>query len=196
MYLTHSLAGALTVKPIIDRVEKDLSEKEKVVLWFVGITASVLPDFDLIYVLLSGLDNHRYFVTHGIGLYLFMFLITYLLRFVQEKKEFGRKFFKVLSLVLITGALTHLFIDTLVGGIALLSPFSYRIFGFDMSIRKEGVNWLLEYIRSKYMFLEFFIASIFFYVLRDKKYLVAKMFSLMYFIVALASFVFISATMF
>jgi hypothetical protein len=196
MYFTHSLAGALTIKTIIDKVEKDLSEKEKVVLWFVGITASVLPDFDLIYVVLSGVKNHRYFITHGVTLYLLMFLIIYLLRHVQEKKEFGRKFFKILSLVFITGVFTHLFIDILLGGIALLSPFSLKIFGFEMYLRKEGVNWLNEYIRSKYMFLELFIASVFFYTLRDKKYLVAKMFSLMYFIVALMAFVFISTTMF
>ncbi len=196
MYFTHSLAGALTVKPIIDKEERNLTEKEKVVLWFVGITASVLPDFDLLYVLLTGVENHRYFVTHGITVYLIMFLITYLLRYMQEKKEFGRKFFKVLSLVFITGVATHLFIDTLLGGIALLSPFSYRVFGFEMSLRKEGGNWLLEYLKSKYMFIELFFASTFLYILRDKKYLVAKMLSFIYFIIAIASFVFISITMF
>lgn len=196
MYFTHSLAGALTIKPIIDKQGKDFTEKEKVALWFVGITASVLPDFDLIYVVLTGVDNHRYFITHGITIYLLMFLIAYLLRYVQEKKEFGRKFFKVLSLVFITGVFTHLFFDILLGGIALLSPFSLRIFGFDMYLRKEGVNWLNKYIISKYMFLEFFIASVFFYTFKHKKYIAAKMFSLMYFVAALVSFVFISSTMF
>ncbi|MFZ2663968.1 MAG: metal-dependent hydrolase [Patescibacteria group bacterium] len=196
MYFTHSLAGAIAIKPIIDKVEKDFTEKEKIVLWFIGITASVLPDFDLLYMFLSKSSNHRHFVTHGVTLYLIMFIIAYLLRFIQERKEFGRKFFKILSTVFITGVLTHLVLDTLVGGIALLSPFSFKTFGFNMDIKRSGVNWLVEYLKSRYMLLELLVASLFFYVFRKKRYTASKVFSFLYLVIALASFVLISITMF
>jgi len=195
MYFTHSLAGAIAVKPIIEKVEKNFTEKEKVVLWFIGITASVLPDFDLLYMFLSKSESHRYFATHGIALYLIIFVVTYLLRFIQEKKEFGRRFFKVAPFIFLAGVLTHFVLDALVGGIAFFSPFSHRIIGFDMNIRKEGVNWLSEYLKSKYMYLEFLITSIFLYVFKEKKSIVPRIFSLFYFIVALVSFILISTLM-
>ncbi len=193
MYFNHSLAGAIAIKPIIDRFENKFIDKERTVLWFVGVTASVLPDFDLSYAIFRNLENHRSYITHGIFLYFIMFMLIYFLSYLQKKDVFGRKFFKVLSLVFITGILTHFIIDFMVGGIVLLAPFSYQVLGFDMNIRKLDTNWLISYLKSSYMFLEFFIALLFLLIMRGRRYFVARVFSLSYLLIAVLSFVIISS---
>jgi hypothetical protein len=52
MYFTHSLAGAVTTKVVLNKKENIFSKAERDILWFVGITSSVLPDFDLVFFFL------------------------------------------------------------------------------------------------------------------------------------------------
>ena len=196
MYFNHSLAGALAVKPIIDKFEDKFTEKEKTVLWFVGITASVLPDFDLAYAVLRNMESHRFFTTHGIFIYLVAFILLYALSFFQKKDVFGRKFFKVMSYVFLAGILTHFLIDIVVGGVAFFAPFSYDIVGFDIKNARAGTDRLSSYLMSPYMLLEFFIFSMFFIFIKGKKYIAPKVFALFYFMIAVSGFVFISVFFF
>ena len=196
MYFTHSLAGAIVTKPLINRVENNFTEKEKTALWFVGITASVLPDFDLIYSIFNHLSNHRDFITHGIFIYLLMVTIIYSLSFLQDKKEFGRKFFKTLALVFLVGIATHLLIDILAGGISLLAPFTYKVLGLPLTIQRGTGNWLTVYLKSWYMIAEALMALSFGLIMRGKKYFTARVFALFYVLVALLSFVSISVVFF
>ena len=196
MYFTHSLAGAIVTKPLIDRVESKFTEKEKTVLWFVGITASVLPDFDITYSVLNHLSNHRDFITHGIFIYLIIALIIYSLSFLQDKKEFGRKFFKTLSLIFSAGIASHLFIDTLAGGISLLAPLTYRVIGFGMLVKRGNGNWLTAYLKSWYMLVETLMVTSFGFIMKGKKYFTARIFALFYVLAALFAFVSISVVFF
>jgi len=192
MYFTHSLTGALFVKPIIDKVEDKFTQKEKVVLWFAGITGSVLPDFDLVYMLFHGLGNHRYYPTHGIFLYISLYLLIYLIGLLHDKKEFGRKFFKTLALVTIVGVLSHFIIDTFIGGIVIFAPFSENIYGFGIYYDKQVSNWLFRYLTSNYMIFEAINLLLFFKILKGKKYFFAKFISLGYVVVAIFAFTLIS----
>jgi len=193
MYFNHATAGALAVKPIIDKYENVFTEKEKTVLWFVGITSAVLPDLDIAYSVVKKLEDHRSFVTHGFSLYLIVFSLIYLLSFLQKKEVFGKKFFKVLSLVFLIGITTHFVIDFVFGGVALLAPFSYKIYGFDMVLNgKYPDNRLLSYVFSKYVIIEIVIFGLFLYVFRSKKYQIAKFFSFFYFLISIISFVSVS----
>jgi hypothetical protein len=193
MYFNHATAGAIAVKPIIDKYENVFTEKEKTVLWFVGITSAVLPDLDIAYSVVKKLEDHRSFVTHGFSLYLIVFFLIYLLSFLQKKEVFGKKFFKVLSLIFLVGITTHFVIDFVFGGVALLAPFSYKIYGFDMVLNgKYPDNRLLSYVFSKYMIIEIVIFSLFLYVFRSKKYQIAKFFSFFYFLISIISFVGVS----
>ena len=195
MYFNHATAGAIAVKPIIDKYENVFTEKEKTVLWFVGITSAILPDLDIAYSVLRNLKDHRAFVTHGFPLYLIAFFLIYLLSFRQEKEAFGRKFFKVLSLVFLIGISTHFVIDFVFGGVAILAPFSYKIYGFDMILNgKYPDNRLLSYVFSKYMIVETAIFCLFLYIFKEnkEKYLVARFFSSFYFLIAVISFVSVS----
>ena len=193
MYFNHATAGAIAVKPIIDKYENVFTEKEKTVLWFVGITSAVLPDLDIAYSVVKKLEDHRSFVTHGFSLYLIVFFLIYLLSFLQKKEVFGKKFFKVLSLIFLVGITTHFVIDFVFGGVALLAPFSYKIYGFDMVLNgKYPDNRLLSYVFSKYMIIEIVIFGLFLYVFRSKKYQIAKFFSFFYFLISIISFVGVS----
>jgi len=193
MYFNHATAGAIAVKPIIDKYENVFTEKEKTVLWFVGITSAVLPDLDIAYSVVKKLEDHRSFVTHGFPLYLIVFFLIYLLSFLQKKEVFGKKFFKVLSLIFLVGITTHFVIDFVFGGVALLAPFSYKIYGFDMVLNgRYPDNRLLSYVFSKYMIIEIVIFSLFLYVFRSKKYQIAKFFSFFYFLISIISFVGVS----
>ena len=193
MYFNHATAGAIAVKPIIDKYENVFTEKEKTVLWFVGITSAVLPDLDIAYSVVKKLEDHRSFVTHGFPLYLIVFFLIYLLSFLQKKEVFGKKFFKVLSLIFLIGITTHFVIDFVFGGVALLAPFSYKIYGFDMVLNgKYPDNRLLSYVFSKYMIIEIVIFGLFLYVFRSRKYQIAKFFSFFYFLISIISFVSVS----
>jgi hypothetical protein len=193
MYFNHATAGAIAVKPIIDKYENVFTEKEKTVLWFVGITSAVLPDLDIAYSVVKKLEDHRSFVTHGFSLYLIVFFLIYLLSFLQKKEVFGKKFFKVLSLIFLVGITTHFVIDFVFGGVALLAPFSYKIYGFDMVLNgRYPDNRLLSYVFSKYMIIEIVIFGLFLYVFRSRKYQIAKFFSFFYFLISIISFVSVS----
>jgi hypothetical protein len=192
MYLNHSTAGALAIKPIIDKYSEDLTEKEKSVLWISGITAAILPDFDIAYSVLAGVDDHRSFVTHGLFLYLMASVIIYLLSYFQKKDAFGKKFFRLLSVVFLVGILSHLFIDLIFGGIAYFAPFSYQIFGFNMNIQDRPGNRFTDYVFSKYMVIEVMVFILFLKFLRDKKYIFPKLLSLFYFFMAIIAFIVVS----
>lgn len=196
MYFNHATAGALVVKPIIEKYGKILSEKEKNVLWFVGITSAVLPDFDIAYSVIRNLEDHRSFLTHGIVIYLVAFFLIFFLSYFQKKEVFGRKFFKILALVFLVGVSSHFLIDFFVGGLALFAPITYQVLGFDMNIKNGYNNRLLEYLISKYMILEISIFTLFLYIFKDKKYFVPRFFALSYFLIASISFVLVSTIFF
>jgi hypothetical protein len=196
MYFTHSLLGAVAQRFVIDKVEKKFTERENQVLWFVGITASVLPDFDLVYSALNQMLNHRNFITHGIFIYLILSLLLYLLSFAKDKKEFGRKFFKTLALSFFIGILVHFLMDFIVGGVVFLAPFTYKVFGFDMTYERYDRNWLLTYLESKYMLLELLDLGLFLLILKDKKYLFGQIIALGYVFMAVSAFIFINVIFF
>jgi hypothetical protein len=196
MYFNHATVGAIAIKPVLDRCRNKFTEKENTVLWFAGITSAVLPDFDIAYSVLRGLEDHRSFVTHGIILYIIAFILLYSISFFQKREVFGRKFFKTLALVFLVGISTHFLIDFFFGGIALLAPFTFRIFGFDMSIKNGYQNRLIEYVFSNYMIVEIFITLLFFYLFKENEYFVPKIFGLTYFLTAVTAFTFTSLFLF
>lgn len=196
MYFNHATAGAIAIKPMMDKCKNKFTEKENTVLWFAGITSAVLPDFDIAYSVYRGLEDHRSFVTHGIILYLIAFILLYSISFFQKKDVFGKKFYKILSLIFLIGIFTHILIDFFFGGIALLSPFTYKIFGFDMNISNGYQNRLVKYVLSKYMVVEFLITLIFFCVFKGKNNFIPRLFAMTYFFIAAIVFTLTSIILF
>ncbi len=196
MYFNHATAGALVMKPIMKKYDGLFSAKEKTVLWFIGITSGVLPDFDIAYSVIKNLEDHRSFVTHGFFVYLLAFLVIYGFSYLQKKGEFGRKFFKVAASVFLFGVTTHLLIDFIIGGIAVFAPFYNKVYGFDLHIEQNGENRLTQYLLSKYMILEFALLIMFLIFLRGKEYIVPGILSIFYFLIAGVSFVLVSLSFF
>ena len=196
MYFNHATAGALIMKPIMKKYDGLFSAKEKTVLWFIGITSGVLPDFDIAYSVIKNLEDHRSFVTHGFFLYLVAFLVIYGFSYFQKKDEFGRKFFKVAGAVFLFGITTHLVIDFIIGGVAIFAPFYSEVFGFDLHIERNGGNRLTQYLLSEYMILEFILLFMFFIFLKGKEYFVPRFLSIFYFLIATVSFVLVSLSFF
>ena len=196
MYFNHATAGALVMKPIMKKYEGLFSAKEKTVLWFIGITSGVLPDFDIAYSVIKNLEDHRSFVTHGFFVYLLAFLVIYGFSYFQKKDEFGRKFFKVSAAVFLFGITTHLVIDFIIGGVAIFAPFYSEVFGFDLHIEQNGGNRLTQYLLSEYMILEFILFFMLFIFLKGKEYFVPRFLSIFYFLVAAVSFVLVSLSFF
>ena len=196
MYFNHATAGALAMKPLMKKYETLFSAKEKTVLWFIGITSAVLPDFDIAYSVIKNLEDHRSFVTHGLFIYLLAFLVIYGLSYFQKKDEFGRKFFRVAACVFLFGVSTHLLIDFFAGGVALFSPFYSGVIGFDMGLNHGTENRLVQYLLSKYMIVEIVLLTVFFKVFKGREYFTTKIFSSFYLIIAIFSFVFVSLSFF
>jgi len=196
MYFNHATAGALAMKPLMKKYETLFSAKEKTVLWFIGITSAVLPDFDIAYSVIKNLEDHRSFVTHGLFIYLLAFLVIYGISYFQRKDEFGRKFFRVAASVFLFGVSTHLLIDFFAGGVALFSPFYTGVIGFDMGLNHGTENRLVQYLLSKYMIVEIVLLTVFFKVFKGREYFTTKIFSTFYLIIAIFSFVFVSLSFF
>lgn len=196
MYFNHATAGALIMKPIMKKYDGLFSAKEKTILWFIGITSGVLPDFDILYSVIKNLEDHRGFATHGFFVYLLAFLIIYLLSNFQKKDEFGRKFFRVAAAVFLFGVTTHMLIDFIIGGVAIFAPFNSTVFGFDLHIEENVGNRLTQYLLSEYMILEFIFFFMFFAFLKDKENFVPRLLSIIYFLIASVSFVLVSLSFF
>lgn len=196
MYFNHATAGALIMKPIMKKYNGLFTAKEKTILWIIGITSGVLPDFDIVYSVIKNLEDHRSFVTHGIFIYLLAFLIIYALSYFQKKDEFGRKFFKVAAAVFLFGVTTHLLIDFIIGGVAVFAPFYTEVFGFDLNIEQNGGNRLTQYLLSKYMILEFVLFVMFLVFLKGRENFIPRILSIFYFLIATVSFVLVSLCFF
>ncbi|MBU1132965.1 metal-dependent hydrolase [Patescibacteria group bacterium] len=181
MYFTHSLAGAVTTKLVLDKNEGIFSKLEKDILWFVGITASVFPDFDLIiYFLNPNATSHRQWITHSVVLYAFASLILLSFGFFYKKKEkFGRQFYMSMALVFILGVVTHLILDYLVGGVTIFLPFNRFVYGYPIETHHGG-NWITDYVSSWYMFIEGALAAGFLLILKSIKNTIGKLLPIFY----------------
>jgi hypothetical protein len=196
MYFNHATAGALIMKPVMKKYDGLFSAKEKTILWFIGITSGVLPDFDIAYSVIKNLEDHRSFVTHGYFVYLLAFLVIYGFSYFQKKDEFGRKFFQVAATVFLLGVTTHLLIDFVIGGVAIFAPFHNTVYGFELNMSRDSGNRLTQYLLSRYMILEAAFLIMFFIFLRGKEYFVPRLLSVFYFIIASLSFVLVSLSFF
>ncbi|MFC1700178.1 metal-dependent hydrolase [Patescibacteria group bacterium] len=181
MYFTHSLAGAVSTKLVLQDKESIFSKIERDILWFVGITASVFPDFDLIiYFLNPNSTSHRQWITHSVVLYGIASVILLAFGFFYKKKaKFGRQFCMSLALVFIFGVITHLVLDYLVGGIALFLPFDRSTYGYEIEC-KEGGDWITDYISSWYMLSEAVLIGAYLLVAKSIKNRIGKVLPLFY----------------
>ncbi|MFA6296738.1 MAG: metal-dependent hydrolase [Patescibacteria group bacterium] len=136
MIFAHAPAGYLILRftEKFWNKKKIFKKKKRLVLYLIGIIFSIFPDFDLFYhYFYSANTPHRQYISHGIIVYLVLFLLIYLIGLLAKKQ-----FIKSIAWVILLGVSTHLFLDTIASGIAIFTPLSSMMIGL-RSI------WFLKY---------------------------------------------------
>ena len=116
MFIGHLPAGYILTKKLQTKF------KTKQFLW-TGLVGSILPDLDLFYFYL--IDNRQH-LHHGYWIHtpfywLIIAFITYLLILL-----FKREKYKTLAIFFFANIFLHIFLDTIVGKIDWLYPFSNK----------------------------------------------------------------------
>lgn len=136
MTFAHAPAGYLALR-FLEKFwnkKKVFKKKKRLVLYLVGILFSIFPDFDLFYhYFYSANTPHRQYISHGIIIYLSLFLLVYLIGLI-----FKKQFVKSLAWVILIGVSMHLLLDMFASGIAVFNPISTWMFGL-RSI------WIIKY---------------------------------------------------
>lgn len=123
MFLAHPASGltiAYATRKLWDK--KDFSTKEKAYLFSSAIITASLPDFDLIYSLLTA-SEHRSYITHTPCIYIIASLAIFLTSFLVQNMA-RRRFIRSLAFIFLLGTMLHMVTDTFASSIMVLYPFS------------------------------------------------------------------------
>lgn len=169
MIFAHSFVGVLNTYAVLKFSKHRFSQWEYNLIWIVGVTAGVLPDFDVLIVLLNLKLKHRDFLSHSLIPYLIVTLIIFGLalssRWSAKLRE-RRELLVVLGTVFMLGTFSHILIDLLSGGLVLLAPFTYARYGIPLMINSHGGIGFIDYVLSIYMVVEILFLASYLYVLR------------------------------
>lgn len=167
MVFVHAFAGASLAALAVRN--KKLSDKQKSIIYALGIIGSIFPDFDLTLLILKIAEAHRYFLTHSAVPYTVAILIW--LVFTRRND-----FLRLCGVVFYFGILSHLGLDMLTGGLVALAPFTYKIYGFPLPVFHSRSEWSQMYLRStKYLGGEAAILVFYLYLLKNEKNKIAKL---------------------
>ncbi len=169
MIFAHSFVGVLNTYAVLKFSKHRFSQWEYNLIWIVGVTAGVLPDFDVLIVLLNLKLKHRDFLSHSLIPYLIVTLIIFGLAFSSRwsaKLREWRELLVVLGTVFMLGTFSHILIDFLSGGLVLLAPFTYVRYGIPLMIKAPSGAGFLDYVLSIYMVAEILFLASYLYVLR------------------------------
>jgi len=160
MFIAHVPAGYLGTKAVLRGIPKQ-DTKENIRLWIWGLTASVLPDMDIIYFYL--IDNrqhlHHSYWTHLPVFWMAIFFVLLSYGKIQKKIQFVR-YVRIGAL----NILIHLILDSMAGSIRWMAPFSSH--GFSLVKIPVKYNWwVLNYILNVSFGIELLIVGVAFYAL-------------------------------
>ncbi len=125
MLVAHLVPGYLAVTLSQRRWKKDWSGTQRAVLWIAGLTATVVPDLDVIYNwLFRGFFGHTILWTHSIFVHLGIVMVWLLLR-GNDNWAYARTLVGLVAL----GGLSHLALDIVSHGTPLFYPFTWTLVG-------------------------------------------------------------------
>ncbi len=183
MIFAHSFFGVFTTYAVLKILPYKFSRFQQKVLWFVGITSSILPDADIIYYLWCPLCSHREIFTHGVPIYFLISLFIFAVGLFVHR----RKFFTVMAVVFLLGIVGHLILDMGTGGLVFFAPFSYRKYGLSLDSVGSKSEWWSVYISSLWFYLEIAISFLYLFLAASLKEPVVKFLPLVYFSFSLIS---------
>jgi len=149
VFIAHLPAGYL--------VTRGLQRLKKMPVYLgIGLIASVLPDIDLLYFYTFG---HRQVVHHDYFTHLPLFWVSaWLVCYVYAKMS-GQLKTQFLVLVFFTNIFLHLILDTFVGGINWLYPFSRQSIEL-ITLSNTHDFWVLNFVLSRSFLVEILIALV------------------------------------
>lgn len=135
MFIAHLPAGYLLTK----RIQQKIHETKY--LW-IGLSASVLPDIDMLYFYF--VDN-RQKLHHEYWTHLPMFWLLLWAMIAIGNLYFKSRTVTVVSLIFFSNIFLHLVLDTLVGGISWLYPWSSQSFSL-VTVPATHAFWVLSFM--------------------------------------------------
>ena len=145
MIIAHPFAG-VCVTHIAASQWKKLNTKQRSLIWITGITASVLPDFDLVLTPFFPNTPHHLFITHTPMFYLVIgLLLAFTLLYFERVKGKNVHFWEKLLTILLVNVLVHILLDAVADHIRLFWPVdltTYTLFPI------SSVNWVQNYLNS------------------------------------------------
>ncbi|MBU0976768.1 MAG: metal-dependent hydrolase [Patescibacteria group bacterium] len=147
MFLAHPASGLTTAyfsRKLWDR--KEYSPKQRSLLYSSSIVSAFLPDLDIAYAALHGLENHRNYITHTPVLYLSIAITLFLsaLFFKPKFKHLVTSF----AILFLISTMTHIITDALGGTMRLFYPLSnesFPLFSVNpiVNVHDKIINYLL-----------------------------------------------------
>ena len=137
MLIAHLPIGYFVTKAILSKV--DCTNSEFRFLFWCGIVSSFLPDFDLFYY--YKIDNyqhhHHSYWSHipiyWLGITLFIFMLG---------KIFRKRIISLITLIVLSNIMSHLFLDSITSKIKWLYPLTDSYFGlFNIMSRYDWWVW-------------------------------------------------------
>lgn len=159
MFIGHAPAGYLITTAILKYTDR-LPESRRKILICWGILASILPDFDLFYFYL--IDNrqhvHHSYWTHIPMVWITITMFTMIYAALIKKRVIF--LFTVIAFINIMG---HLFLDTIVGGIRWLYPYTHKEY-FMFHVPSQYNWWVWNFIFHWTFMLEMGVVTYTFYL--------------------------------
>ena len=151
MLIGHLPAGYFLTKSILKKLKISLNNPLGKWLFLMGLTAAVLPDFDLAYWMLFdeyGTGSHRFYYTNYPVIYLIIlgfFVILYLL--------LRKKWLKYGIIVVFANIFLHFLLDTVFVGIKWFWPFYDHLIGI-YNVNFTGGLLVENYFHHWWWFVE------------------------------------------
>lgn len=141
MFMAHLPAGYLVTRGLLRTWDWEPSAKAR--LMFLGLTASIAPDFDLLYhyTIDERAHSHHTYWTHTPAFWCLLTLVLWIFAAVCQSK-LGRYGAWVIG----AGALVHLVLDTVTGAIRWFHPFDAATYPLAVVPRHFESFWYLNYV--------------------------------------------------
>lgn len=155
MFIAHLPSGYILAKVLFNKVKyKKLSKKTFFLAIMIG---AILPDIDLFYFYFfdnRSVHHHQYFL-HWFSFWIPIFISAYLyLKYSKYNSKFA-----YIAVLLSSGALLHLCLDTFVGDVWLFAPFIDKPFVF-FEVTPRFQPWWLNFIFHWSFFVEIMICIV------------------------------------
>lgn len=157
MFVGHIPAGYVTTKILLDsRIAGDIQSDRRKRILYLGILAAILPDLDIAYFYL--IDNrqhlHHGYWTHIPFCWAGIFALWFMLSRIFHAVRFG-----ICGAVVSINLFLHLFLDTIVGKIRWLYPFSDRDFFF-FHVPAVHKWWVANFVFHWTFLFEIFLVAV------------------------------------